>query len=137
MRLIFRQGGVEKYRFDQLRVISDSDGVYSGTVSNISAGTYDILMKGDVYLQKKCSSITLNPGANSLDWPAMIAGDVNNDNIIRMEDVSEELSVWTSSETLVNSTNKKYDFNGDGWITISDITLIISNWTASEVYGDQ
>jgi hypothetical protein len=139
VRVILKQGGVEKYRFDPVQVSANTSGVYSGTVTNITPGAYDVLIKGWAHLQKKFVGVTLNSGQNSVDWSsqALIAGDFNDDNIIQMSDITSIISVWTQSETPVTSANQKYDLDDNGLIEMADITAVLSNWIASEVYGDQ
>jgi len=137
--VILKQGGVEKYRFAEVNVNADSSGVYSGLVENIAPGTYDILIKGPVHLQKKFPNVTLNQGANTKDFSLipLKAGDFNNDNVLNINDIGSLLSYYTALSSPVNSQNQKFDIDASGVININDISLVLANYTALEVRGDE
>lgn len=58
------------------------------------------------------SSSALNPN---------LPGDVNNDNVVNISDLSRLLSLY-------NGTSGDADFNGDGKVNISDLSIQLSNW---------
>jgi len=134
VRVILKQGETEKYR-EVIEVSSDQNAVYSGTLVNITPGTYDILIKGWAHLQKKFQNITLNEGENVVDWSGtpLIVGDTygNNlgDNKIQMEDVTAVIANWIQNSTPVTSTNLRYDLDDNGFIQMEDVTAVIANWT--------
>jgi len=134
VRVILKQGGIEKYR-EVIEVTSDQNAVYSGTLVNITPGTYDILIKGWAHLQKKFQNITLNEGENVMDWSGtpLIVGDTYGndlgDNKIQMEDVTAVIANWIQNSTPVTSTNLRYDLDDNGFIQIEDVTAVIANWT--------
>lgn len=121
-----------------VNITPDTNGVYSGTVSGINPGTYDIYIKEATHLQKKFAAITLSSGANTEDFTGvpMMAGDFNDDNIIDIGDMASILSAYTSLTVPVTSANKIYDVNGDGVISINDVALGLSNYTALQINGD-
>jgi len=139
VRVILKQGGVEKYRFESVSVAADNNGVYSGTVSNISPGTYDILIKGWAHLQKKLSNITLSPETNIKDFSStpLKAGDFDNDNVLNINDISSLLSKYTSLSVPVNSQNQNFDIDANNVININDVSLVLANYNTLEVRGDE
>jgi len=134
VRVILKQGNIEKYR-EVIEVASDQNAVYSGTLVNITPGTYDILIKGWAHLQKKFQNITLNEGENVVDWSGtpLIVGDTYGndlgDNKIQMEDVTAVIANWIQNSTPVTPTNLKYDLDDNGFIQMEDVTAVIANWT--------
>lgn len=138
IRLILKQVGVEKYRFDSVSVSADTNGVYSGTISNITPGTYDIFLKGPAHLQKEFANITLNSGTNNFDWSAtpLKAGDFDNNNILNITDISNLLSKYIALIVPVTTANQKFDIDGNNVININDISLVLANYTALEVPGE-
>ena len=140
LRLTFKNTGTTPLVYENINTTSNDQGVYSGVVQNIPPGTYEILVKGPVHLQKNFGSVTFTAGqTETKDWTqfALIRGDTNNDNWIKLNDITGIIAAWTSSETPVNDANRKFDLDENGIISISDITAIISNWNASEVEGDK
>ena len=119
--------------------LNDGTGRYKGTISGVTPGIYNIFIKVENCLNKLMqSNLNLLAGTNQYDWTtvSLIAGDTNNDNLIKIDDITGIISVWNQSSTSVTSTNQQYDLNLDGVISSNDITGVISNWTASEIRGD-
>lgn len=138
VRVILKQNGVEKTRFDNVPLTAENNGIYSGAVSGIDTGTYDVLVKGIGFLQKKFSGITLNSGKNSQNWTTTLfkAGDVTGDNVIDVADVSALLSQYTTLSVPVTSANRQYDLDNNGTINIVDVSLMLSNYTSLSISGD-
>jgi len=139
VRVILKQGGTEKYRFDNVVVSSNSSGVYSGQVSGIIPGTYDVFVKGWIHLQKRFAGINLVAGNNNLDWSStsLKIGDFNNDNILNINDVSSILAKYTSLSVPVTADNSLFDVDLGNDINISDVAFVLTNYTSLEVSGDQ
>jgi len=137
VRVILKQGGVEKYRSDAVIVTSDASGIYSGIITT-TPGTYDVLIKGPAHLQKKFTNITLNPGTNIKDFSSnpLKAGDFDNNNVLNIFDVGAILNRYTSLSVPVDSLNP-FDIDANGVININDISLVLVNYTALEVRGDE
>ena len=138
VRLILMQGGQENYRFDNLSTTSNSSGVYSGAVADISAGTYDVYVKGPIHLQKKFANVSLSSGANSEDWSGTLlkAGDFDGNNVLNISDIAAQLAEYNSLSVPVNSSNEKFDIDSNGVIDVVDVALILANYTALEVPGE-
>jgi len=122
-RLIFKQQGQEKYRFDKVNVTSSQSGIYSGTITDLNPGTYDIYLKGWAHLQKKFGGVTLNSGENIIDWTAfpLLAGDANGDNLINIQDFGVLVRDYLKTESPA-------DFNLDGMVNIQDFLFIAENY---------
>jgi hypothetical protein len=108
--------------------------------NTLPEGYYHLVVKGPSHLAKAWNDIHVGIGVAQVYRTSasdeLIRGDVLNDNIIQMSDITQTLSVATASEVPVTPQLQKYDLDENGLITISDITAIISNATASQVYGD-
>jgi len=138
VRVILKQGDEEKYRFDSVTVNADANGVYSGTINDITPGTYDVFIKAPAHLQKKFANITLNSGTNTFDWSEtpLKAGDFDNNNVLNIADINSLLSKYTALTVPVTTENKNFDVDGNNVININDISLVLANYTALEVPGD-
>ncbi len=58
------------------------------TLGDVTAGTYNILVKVEGYLAKLSAGVVVSLGQNSLNTGAIIAGDVNGSNSINISDIS-------------------------------------------------
>jgi len=139
VRVILKQGTVEKYRFDSVSMQADAQGKYSGSVRNIKQGTYDVFVKGVSHLQRKIPAVVLASGNNDKDWASssytMLAGDFNNDNVLNIVDIGEILKYYTSLSVPATGNLAVFDIDGDGLFRILDIALVLSNYTALQVAG--
>jgi hypothetical protein len=122
VRAVFSQNNQEKYRLASLGVSSDQTGVYSGTITDIEPGTYDVYLKGWAHLQKKFENVTLNAGENSQDWSAesLRAGDVNNDNYVSGADFGILQSAYFEPGPA--------DLNLDGVVNGADFAIMQPNY---------
>lgn len=126
VRVILKQGDQEKYSSDPLGVSSDQNGVYSGNITGIEPGTYDIYIKGWAHLQKKFADITLAEGENSQDFSetSLIVGDINGDNTINAVDIGIVIDdYWPDTPA-----GSPADLNLDGRVNAIDIGLLIENY---------
>lgn len=57
-------------------------------------------------------------------WASGIAGDINNDGVVNIFDLSILLSDW-------NTTSAAADLNGDGTVNIFDLSILLSHWGLS------
>ncbi len=136
VKVTFKNGQV----FENINVTSNANGVYSGTVTNIPAGTYEILVKGPVHLQKNLGSVTFAQNETvDKDWSGTIlkAGDFDNNNELNIDDISDILVKFTALSVPVNDTNRVFDPNNNGTIDIDDITDVLVNFTSLVVSGDK
>lgn len=145
VRVILRQAGVEKYRFESVNVSSDATGVYSGTTPEVNPGTYDVLVKGSAHLQKNFGNVEINLETPTQDWSAITlrTGDVwsqpdsiYHDNKISAEDVISVLNMWTDFSVTVPA-NTPQDLNGDDKITDEDIRILLVNYNLPTIYGEK
>jgi len=138
VRVTLQQGIQEIHLFNSVGVNSDQNGVYTGTVTSIDLGTYDVYIKGWAHLQKKFTNVSLSEGENSYNWSGttLLAGDFNDDNILDIDDIGLILAIYTQLSVPVNEANRIYDVNADEVVDIFDIALILSNYTELEIHGD-
>lgn len=145
VRVILKQGEVEKYHFDSVAVNSDAAGVYSGNTPEITPGAYEVFIKGPAHLQKKFGSVNINSGMPTQDWSAtpLLAGDVwsqpdstYHDNKITTEDIISVLNMWTDFSVNV-PPNTLQDLNGDNKITNEDIRTLLVNYNLPTIYGQE
>ncbi len=126
VRVILQKGTTVVYTFNNINVIADQNGVYSGAITNVAPDTYDIFIKGPVHLQKGFSGITFNTGGNIQDWSAtnLKAGDTNNDNRVDSGDFDRVASEYVPN----TSANSPADFNLDGRVDSTDFDLFAGNY---------
>lgn len=138
--VVLKQNGVEKYRFDSVSVAANSVGVFSGTVSNITPGVYDVYIKGWAHLQKSFGNVTINSNMPTQDWSGfqLKAGDIAGsgdapDNMIDASDLGKLISIFNPLGSVPSGTVA--DLNSDGRIDSSDLGFLISNFHPG-IYGD-
>lgn len=126
-RVILKQQDQEKYRFDNVSIASNPPGTYSGTVTNITPGAYDVYIKSWVHLQKKFANITLNPGANTRDFSNIIllTGDAINNNRIDIYDYNKVVEHFGPRMPPEGSVA---DFDLDGDVDIFDYNYLVGNF---------
>ncbi|MCL5095917.1 MAG: hypothetical protein M1575_04325 [Patescibacteria group bacterium] len=123
VRVILKQGDQEKYRFESIDVSSDQNGIYSGTVTNIEPGAYDLFIKGWTHLQKKFAGVVFNQGENTQDWSGqeLLTGDATKDDKINIQDFRILVEDYLKSESPA-------DFNLDGKVNIQDFRFLAENY---------
>lgn len=126
VRVILKQQGEEKYRRENIEVTSGQNGVYSGAITNINPGTYDLFLKGWSHLQKKFSNINLATGANSQDFSRteLLAGDTTGDNKINAQDIVILVQHYRPN----TPPNSPADFNLDGIVNAQDVRFLVENY---------
>lgn len=124
---------------------NSDDGVYILKLGeNIAQGTYNLLAKGQSHLQKRFTNVVYNGGDQTIDLSSvenlqMRAGDVNGDNALTIEDVSQVLTFYTDFSVPVDQNNARMvqsDIDKNGRITIQDVALMAINWSDFRVEGD-
>lgn len=105
--------------------------------------TYKLLVKPNGYITARISS-AFTAGIQADTEPPIggsiiisKAGDFDNDNKIKLADITKFLSVFTSISLPASAENSIYDLNGDGTINVVDLSIVLSNYTALEVAGDE
>ena len=138
VRVIFRRGDDELHVYNKVQVVSDSKGVYHGTITDVKPGTYEILIKGEGYLQKKYENITLGRGRNNYYWSknTLMAGDFNSDNVLDAKDIAEMLSFYTQDLNPVTDENKIFDVDMNGLLESADLTVVLGNFNALKIEGE-
>lgn len=130
VRIILKQASLEQYSFDPVTVTANQGGVYSGTISGIAPGTYDVYIKGREHLDRRFSSIGLLSLINTEDWSGteLLTGDADNNNTINIQDFG--ILVVNYYSTIDNPA----DFNLDSITNIQDFRFIAENYLLT---GDQ
>ncbi len=134
VNITLQQGATVKYTFNNV-VVAATNGVYSATIPNIDAGTYDVYLKGPASLRKKTAGITIASGSNTSNWPStpptLLAGDINQDNKIDLLDYSQLVLKFNPgvAQTAVE------DLNFDGKVDLLDYSLLALNFNPG-VSGD-
>lgn len=123
---------------------SNSTGIYTIQIpkSEVSKGSYTLLIKGESHLQKKYNSVSFTQTEINLSGKEEFvpkAGEVTGDNMININDVSKVSRYYTDFSVPVNYSSIQMassDINKDGAITIQDLALLGINWSELEVAGD-
>jgi len=106
-------------------------GVYQGTLSNPPEGTFDIEIKTDRHVSRRRLGVTIADGANAIDFPDLLAGDIEaglgqlSDNTINILDFNKLLSGLTSPRT----TTPVADLNYDEVVNAVDYSIMSGNFT--------
>ncbi|MCE9558494.1 MAG: hypothetical protein K8R88_06045 [Armatimonadetes bacterium] len=107
-----------------------STGAFSVVTSPaLAVGSYDIRVKGEHWLAKRVTGVSMtNTGASGVD-ATLINGDVNGDNVIDLTDYTE---IVTDFNALIGDPNYHtwVDLNGDGAIDLTDYTVLVTNFNA-------
>jgi len=138
VRVIFRRGEDELHVFNKVQVVSDGKGIYHGTITDVKPGTYEILIKGNGYLQKNHPNITLVRGRNNYNWSKepLVAGDFNSDNVLDAKDVAEMMSFYTQDLNPINDDNSVFDVDMNGLLESADLKVVLGNFDALRLEGD-
>lgn len=143
VNITLRQGGQLVGGFSNVSVVNTNDGSgkYQGSITNINPGTYDLFVKGFGHLQRKFAGVTLSSslGGNIFDWSGttLLVGDLDNDNWLRINDISAILSKYVVLSAPVTTGTRNYDLNCDNIIDIQDISLILANYVRLETEGEK
>jgi hypothetical protein len=98
----------------------DSTGKASFTLTNLAVGNYDFRIKVPEYLSKKISNIALTNSVQ-LNFSSLLAGDLNNDNIVNSLDFAILSGKWLTADPTA-------DINKDGIVNSLDFSLLSANW---------
>ena len=93
------------------------------TVTGFAPGEYKVLVKRPGYLQR-VKTLTLSGGNVTTDFTELMAGNLNADNTVSIQDFSLLANAF-------NQTGGPSDINGDGITNIQDFSLLASNYGES------
>lgn len=118
--------------FENIGLTSDASGIYSGTINNVTPGTYEVLLKESIHLQKNFGPVTFLANQTIIkDWTASIlkAGDLNNDGIIEGTDLSIVLGKVRqyNFNPIPSGIDEPADLNDDHYVEGTDLSLLLSN----------
>ncbi len=100
------------------------------TLSAVSSGTYVLRIKGQRYLAKNIALTVANANYTVPSATFLLAGDVNNNNVIDVDDLTLLLNVYnTRSGDGIYSSHA--DLNLDGRVDVDDLTLLLRNYNTS------
>jgi hypothetical protein len=138
VRVVFRRGDDELHVYNKVQVVSDTKGVYHGVITDVKPGTYEILIKGEGYLQEKYPDITLVRGRNNYNWSKdeLLAGDFNSDNVLDSKDIAEMMSFYTQDLNPIADENKAFDVDMNGLLEPADLSVVLSNFSKLKIEGE-
>ncbi len=96
------------------------------TISNLQPGVYSVRIKHPQYLAVT-QSVTLVSGVNSVTFPELPAGDVNNDNQVTLVDFGLLATTFNRREGEVGYDGRG-DLNADRTVTLADFALLAANF---------
>jgi len=103
-----------------------------GYASDIPVGTYDMYVSMEGMLSIVFNSYTINTGSNSIAFPEVIVGDLNNNNSINVSDFS--LFATTFGANVSDSNyNPLANINCDSNVNIVDLSLLSANFGAQGI----
>ena len=107
-----------------------ADAAGSMTIPDITPGTYQVAVKRAGFLQR-VQVITLTEGANSATIAELLAGDVDGDNKVLLEDFSILGGVFNTSNVNPGGAPNYADFNGDGQVGLEDFSVAGGNFNVN------
>lgn len=134
--------GLNRYRLDNIALVSDDQGVYQANLNNIDYGSYEVTVKEKYHLGKKLGLVVLNTTSITKDFSSleMLAGDFDSNNILEINDIAEILAKYTEFSTPVNDINRAtlgiYDVDDSGIFNILDVAFTLSNFRTLSNPGD-
>lgn len=120
----FYQPGTSTLQFSRTAT-TDNNGALS--LSSITPGTYDLMVKNVHTLSAMVRGVTLNAGSNTVSLGLLKEGDANNDNKVDILD----FTLWRQAFGKAvgdPAYNANTDFNNDGKVDILDFTLWRQNF---------
>lgn len=130
IELFVYDAGTNVLEFNNTATLDGSGGF---VITGISPGTYDLYVKTDGYLQKVSSSVALSSGSNPVSFGTLLAGDIDGDNDVDINDFTLFSAAFLSS-TGDNNFNPAADFDCNGQIDINDFSLLSPQFNT---LGDQ
>ena len=106
---------------------ADANGDFA--ITGIPAGTYDVAVKPDYFLQVMQMNVAL-PSASTVSFGQCNVGDANNDNFV----TGLDFTILSGSFNLQSSDpgfQIGADFNGDGFVTGLDFTILSGNFNTA------
>jgi len=138
VRVIFRDEDKELHVYNNVWTTSDNKGVYKGTITDIRPGLFEVLLKGDGYLQQKHGGIKISRGGNKYYWNEneLIPGDFDSDNVLNGKDIAELLSIFSHDPNVEVENKDIFDVNMDGVVDLEDILIVLGNYKDLSMEGD-
>lgn len=143
VRVTLKQGNEVVDVFENVSLTANQNGSYTGRITGLGLGIYDVLIKSEAFLQKNFGSVSLSAGLNSFNWvdDPLLVGDFIDEgddyNVLRLSDIARMINEYTLLEVPVTDENRLFDVFVDRTINIFDMGLVLSNWTDLEVRGDE
>jgi hypothetical protein len=109
------------------------DGSGNFAVSGLPVGTFDLYVKADGFLQIVAANQSLSAGANAVNFGTLLAGDLDGNNQVDINDFTL-FSPSFNSQTGDANYQQLADFNCDGFVDINDFTLFSPQFNTA---GDQ
>ena len=110
---------------------STTDASGNFTVTNLTAGTWDVAVKNYSCLSEMMLSVTFTAGNTTcVDFGASREGDCNGDDWVTVVDKSLLYAAWgtTGGDP---AWEPHCDLNRDTWITVADKSIMHGNWGAA------
>jgi hypothetical protein len=139
VRVIFRIENEELHVYNSIFASADYNGVYHATITDVRPGTFEVLLKGEGYLQKRFEDVAIRRGSNKYYWQdeELIPGDFNSDNIIEPKDIAELLSIFSNDANPEVEDKSIFDVNMDNMIDAEDVKLVLVNYNRMVMKGDE
>ena len=100
----------------------------SFSLSGLTPGTYDIVIKNSHTLASRTNNVVLAIGANTVDLGILKEGDANNDNYVTLLDFSVLASTFSKCQGTAGYDSRA-DFNADTCVSLLDFSLLASNFS--------
>ena len=99
------------------------------TVSGVSAGTYDVAIKGAKNLRVVLKNVTVSAANGTVPDVTLPAGDADNNNTVDIADFGVLVNAYGGQASVAGSGyNAAADFDYDGVVDIADFGLLVNEY---------
>jgi chitodextrinase len=102
----------------------NGSGVYTVIFASGDPVYVNIRVKASGYLSRLVSNVNTTASVATSQLPALLAGDLNNDNLVNTIDFSILSNTWNTSDPTA-------DINQDGTVNSIDFALLSKNWNVA------
>jgi len=96
------------------------------TLSDLPDGNYDVYVKSAIHLASM-QTVSLSAGANAADFGLQLAGDIDGNNVINLQDFSALSSTFNLQEGDAGY-DARADLDGNGAINLQDFSVLSGNF---------
>ena len=130
--IALRQNGTQVAAYDVPLTVPTGSPTGTYTLTGVTTGTYDILIKGDKNLAALAPGVVVGSATATAPGVTLLAGDANNDNFCDATDFGLLVGAYGGDASMSGSGyDPTADFNYDGFVNTTDFGLLVDNYGAN------